>query len=91
MASSSTRDLSQVPAPSSTRVSAPAAAAISAGVLFEQRALGPGQVVLGEAGDLVEELAAPVVVEPHGGQPLLLGAEPDAHVVLQRARAGRPR
>ena len=39
---------------------------------LEQAALGSGQVVLGEPGDLVEQCAAPVVVEPDGRQPFLL-------------------
>ena len=85
MASSSTRDLSQVPAPSSTRVSAPERRGDLRGVGLEDGALGPGRVVLGQPGDLVEQLAAPVVVEPDRRQPLGRGREPGPHVALQGA------
>ena len=44
------------------------------GVRREQRALGAGRVVLGQPGDLVEQRAAPLVVEPLGGQGLGGGA-----------------
>ena len=46
------------------------------GVRLEQGALGPGRVVLGELGDLLEEAAAPLVVEPHRGDGLLLALQP---------------
>ena len=83
-ASSSTRDLSHVPAPSSTRVSAPDRGGDLRRVGLEQRPLGPGRVVLLEPGDLVEQGTAPVVVEPDRRQPLGRGREPDPHVVLER-------
>ena len=56
-------------------------------VLDEDRALGAGGVVLGEPGDLVEQLAAAVVVEPLRRQRLRRGGEPGAHVGFERARA----
>ena len=74
MASSRTRDLSQVPAPSSTRVSASAVRGDLLGVGLEDRPLGTGRVVLRQPGDLVEQLAAPVVVEPDRREPLGRGA-----------------
>src|ERR1700689_4110564 len=52
-------------------------------MVLEERSLGAGEVVLGESGDLVEQEAAPVVVEPHRGQPFVLGAQAGAYVVLQ--------
>ena len=57
-ASSSIRVFSDVPEPSSTSVSASVSSAMSAAWRDEDRALGAGRVVLGEPGDLVEELAA---------------------------------
>ena len=49
----------------------------------------PGRVVLGEPGDLVEEPAAPVVVEPHRREALGRAVRPGADVVLQWRPAGR--
>ena len=81
---------SEVPLPSSTRVSAAQARAISHDVPVEDRALGPGRVVLLQPGDLVEELAAPGVVEVLRRQGLRLRGQPGTHVVGhlrgQRAR-----
>ena len=48
---------------------------------LEDFPLPPSGVVVGQAGDLVEELAAPVVVEPLGGQLLGLGGEPLGHII----------
>ena len=48
---------------------------------LEQLALGPGGVVLGKAGDLLEELAAPRVVEPHRRDRFLRCQQAVAHVV----------
>ena len=64
--SSRTRVLSQAPAPSSTECVGLGQLGDGGGVLLEQRPLGPGGVVLGELGDLLEQAAAPLVVEPHG-------------------------
>ena len=47
---------------------------------LEDLPLPPGGVVVGQAGDLVEQLAAPVVVEPLGGQLLGLRGEPLGHI-----------
>ena len=69
-ASSSSRVFSDEPEPSSTSVFAPVSAAIVGGVLGEDRPLGPGRVVLRQPGDLLEQLAAPGVVEPLRRQPL---------------------
>ena len=55
-----------------------------AGAGIEDLALAPGRVVLREAGDLVEELAAALVVEPLGGQLFRGGREPGARVALER-------
>ena len=62
--------LSEVPEPSSIRVEAPQRAAISGRVGRQDLALGPGRVVLGQLGDLLEEGAAPRVVQPPGRDPL---------------------
>ena len=58
-------------------------------VPVEDRALGPGGVVLLEPGDLVEELAAPGVVEVLRRQRLRIGGESGSHVDrhLRRQRA----
>ena len=58
------------PSPARRASSAMVRRAISSRALGEDRVLGPGRVVLGQAGDLVEELAAPLVVEPDGRQRL---------------------
>ena len=47
---------------------------------FEDRALGPGRVVLGKLGDLLEELRSPLVVEVLRGQLLQRPAEADTGV-----------
>ena len=57
------------------------------GVGGQDRPLGPGRVVLVEAGDLVEEVAAPLVVEPDRGQrPSGVAVRPSA-VSASRASA----
>ncbi len=58
--------MSEVPEPSSTKVSAAAVAMISVGVVGEDLAFGASRVVLVEAGDGVEQRAADLVVEPLG-------------------------
>ena len=63
-ASSRIRVFSDVPEPSSTSVSALVSSAMSRAWASEDAAFGAGRVVLGEAGDLVEQLAPAVVVEP---------------------------
>ena len=50
----------------------------------EDLPLAAGRVVLGQPGDLVEQLAAAVVVEPLRRQPLRLGGEAPAHVGAER-------
>ena len=75
--------MSEVPEPSSTRVAAPARRHDLGGVGAQDLALGPGRVVLGQAGDLVEEQAPPFVVEPHGRQPLLGPRESGEDVSLE--------
>ncbi len=72
-----------VPAPSSMRVSLPAgpwlrAASwrISAAWAGEDAALGAGEVVLGEFGDLLEEVGASLVVEEPGGEVFGLAERP---------------
>ena len=55
------------------------------GESIEQLALGPGGVVLGQPGDLVEEPAALLVVEPDRRDGLLAaGSSPTQDVVAQR-------
>ena len=88
-ASSSSRVFSDVPEPSSTSVSALVSSAMVAGVRHEDRPLGAGRVVLGEPGDLVEQLAAALVVEPLRRQRLRRGRQPGAHVGFEGARRGR--
>ena len=61
-------------------------AAIVGGVRDEDRALGARRVVLGQARDLVEQLAAAVVVEPLRRQGLRRRREPGADIRLERAR-----
>ena len=82
------RVFSEVPEPSSTSVSALVSSATSRACVEQDRAFGAGRVVLGESGDLVEQLAAPVVVEPLRRERLRRGAEAGAHVGFQRARRG---
>ncbi len=52
------------------------------GVGVQDRALGPGRVVLGQAGDLVEQAASPVVVEVDRRELLGIRGQPGAHVGL---------
>ena len=52
--------------------------------LREDLPLAARRVVLGQPGDLVEQLAAAVVVEPLRRQPLLLGGEAPAHIGAER-------
>ena len=66
--------MSQAPAPSSTSVSALAARRWRERAL-EEGALRPGGVVLGQLRDLLEELAAALVVEPDGRDRLLLSLQ----------------
>ncbi len=54
-------------------------------VRVEDRALRTGRVVLGEAGDLVEEPAAALVVEIDRRELFRFRGEPGTNVVLQRA------
>ena len=54
------------------------------GALGEDRALGPGRVVLGQLGDLLEELRAALVVEVLRRQLLRLGGEAGADVARHR-------
>ena len=91
-ACSSSRVFSEVPLPSSTRVSAP----VSRGDLphpgVEDRPLGPGRVVLRQPGDLVEELTAAGVVEVLGRQRLRCRQQPGPDVARHlrgEARRGR--
>ncbi len=58
------------------------------GVRDQDRALGAGRVVLGETGDLVEELGPAVVVEPLGREVLGRRGEAAARVGPQRRRRG---
>ena len=96
MASSSSRVLSHAPAPSSTSVSAPARPAISAACSVEEPPLGPGRVVLGQPGDLLEQPAAGLVVEPQRRDRLrrrgeaACGRRPPARAAAVR-RSGTPR
>ena len=68
IAESRRRVFALVPEPSSISVSAPAAVAMSAGVRIEDRPLAARQVVLGQAGDGVEERRPALVVVPLGGR-----------------------
>ena len=61
--------------------------AIVARALEEDGPLGARRVVLGEAGDLVEQLAAPVVVEPLRRQPLRRGREAGPDVGFEGPRS----
>ena len=54
------------------------------GVRGEDGALRPGRVVLGQAGDPVEQLRSAVVVEPLGREILRHGGEPPARVGPER-------
>ena len=103
-ASSSSRVFSDEPEPSSISVLAPVSAGDVGGVLGQHRPLGPGRVVLRQPGDLLEQLAAPGVVEPLRRQPLRRrrstrpgrpGPQRTVQVLLlqvdlQRLRAHRP-
>jgi hypothetical protein len=53
-------------------------------VLAEDDALAPGEVVLGQAGDLLEERRAALVVEPLGGKLLGCRGQADTDVLAQR-------
>ena len=64
----------------------PAAARISAERALEDLPLGPGRVVLGQLGDLLEELRAALVVEVFRRQLLRVGAEAGADVARHRRR-----
>ena len=66
---------------------APAAATISAERVGEDRALGPGRVVLGQLGDLLEELRAALVVEVLRRQLLRRRREAGADVARPSSRA----
>ncbi len=85
---SSSLVFSEVPLPSSTRVSAPLAAAIAGDAIAQDLRLGPGRVVLGQPGDLVEQVAADRVVEPLGRQRLRSLRQPVEHVAAQRLGSG---
>ena len=88
-ASSRMRVFSDVPEPSSTRVSAPLGGDDVVGVREQDRALGAGRVVLGQPRDLVEQLRAAVVVEPLGREVLRGRGEAAAGVGAQcRAEVG---
>ena len=82
MASRRTRDFSQVPAPSSIERVRLGTFGDVPGMGVEDRPLRPGRVVLGEPGDLVEQPAAPVVVEVDRGDALGPGGEAVADVAL---------
>ena len=60
---------SDVPEPSSTSVSAPVMGAMSSACSVRIGPFGPGRVVLGQPGDLVEELRSELVVEPDRWEP----------------------
>src|SRR5262249_58783434 len=49
----------------------------------ENAELGAGRIVLGQRGDLLEQLRAAVVVEILGPQPLRPGAQPGDHVARE--------
>ena len=85
---SSSRVFSEVPLPSSSSVSAAARRRDLGGVRLEDRPLGAGRVVLGQPGDLVEQLAAAGVVEVLRRQHLRGGGEAGADVVGQLAGEG---
>ena len=70
IASSSRRVLSDVPEPELDEHVGSGGRTISAACVAQDRALGAGRVVLGQSGDLVEQLAAVLVVEPHRRQRL---------------------
>ena len=75
-ASSSSRVFSDVPDPSSIERVGAAARRDLVGARVEDRALGACRVVLGQAGDLVEQLGAAVVVEPLGGSSFGVAVRP---------------
>ena len=88
---SSSLVFSEVPLPSSTNVSAPDAAAISAERSRRISRLGAGRVVLGQPGDLVEQVAAHRVVEPLGRQRFRRLGQAVVHIAAQRLRRRSPR
>ena len=55
------------------------------GVRLQDRAFGPGRVVLRKAGDLFEQIAATCVVEPFWLEPFGFTGQSHACVPLQRA------
>ena len=87
-ASSNIRVFSDVPLPSSTSVSAPDAAAIAARRGAQDRRLGAGRVILRQPGDLIEKIAAHLVVEPLGRQRFRRLTKTVLDVVAQRAVGG---
>ena len=75
---------SDVPLPSSTSDSRRDRRGDLAGARGQDLALGPGRVVLRQAGDLVEQLAAALVVEVLGRQGLRGRGQAGAHIGAQR-------
>ena len=73
-----------VPDPSSSSVRGAGAAGDVRGLALEDLGLSPGRVVLVEPGDVVEELGAPLVVEPLRRQVLRRGGEAVAGVAPER-------
>ena len=82
-ASSSSRVFADEPDPSSTSVVAPVSRAISSTCAVSSARFGARRVVLGQCGDLLEQLAAPRVVEPLRRQLLGLRRQPEQHVGAQ--------
>ena len=54
------------------------------GVAAKNRGLGPGQIIFVEAGDLLEQLRAALVVEPSAGQRLLPLRQTSQHIGAKR-------
>ncbi len=81
---SSMRVFSEVPLPSSTRVSAPDADGDLGRPRTQDLRLGAGRIVLRQPGDLVEQVAAHRIVEPLGRQRLRCLSQPVPHISAQR-------